>query len=69
MKQINKYIEYEVKINSLPLEMFGMMAGGGEGSKDVTTTDSGYSIDVEDGYTEATEADIDLLAQFLGGGI
>lgn len=66
MKQINKYIEYEVKINSLPLEMFGMMTGGGEGSNEVAT-DSEYQV--EDGYKVATEEDIDLFAQFLGGGL
>ena len=61
IKQTNKYIEYEVKINSLPLEVFGAFVDGEDGSETGNTT--------EDGYKVATEEDIDLFAQFLGGGL
>ena len=62
MKQISKYVEYEVRINSLPFEMFGTFTDGGDdGKKEVGIK--------EDGYKVATEEDIDLLAQFLGGGL
>lgn len=62
IKQTNKFIEYEVKINSLPLEIFGAFAGGGDDSETEGTT-------TEDGYQVATADDIDLLTQFLGGGL
>jgi hypothetical protein len=60
IKQTNKYIEYEVKINSLPLKVFGAFVDGGE-EEPKSTTDDGYQV--------ATADDIDLLAQFLGGGL
>lgn len=60
MKATNKYIEFEVKINSLPLEIFGVFAEG-----DGDESESG----TEDGYKVATADDIDLFAQFLGGGL
>lgn len=65
MKQINRYIEYEVKINSLPLEIFGAFAGDG-GEKEFS--DKG-NVREEDGYKVATEDDIDLFARFLSGGL
>ena len=58
VKSTNKYIEYEVKLSSLPMEMFGSVMGG-IGGGEVPKTD--------DGYTVATEDDIDLFAQLLGG--
>lgn len=55
MKSISKHIEFEVRVNSLSIgSLFGV------GKVEDTT---------EDGYREATEDDIDLLAQFLGGGL
>ena len=62
MKSINKYIEYEIKVSSAPLRIFGAFAdNGNEESKSENTTDDGYQI--------ATADDIDLLSQFLGGGL
>lgn len=47
-----------MKLSSLPMEMFGSVVGG-VGGDEVPKTD--------DGYTVATEEDIDLFAQLLGG--
>lgn len=58
IKSTNKYIEYEVKLSSLPMEMFGSVMGGSSGEDSPTTVD---------GYTVATEDDIDLFSQLLGG--
>ena len=55
IKQVDKYIEYEVKLSSLPMQMFGSVGDG----DDTPITD--------DGYTVATADDIDLFAQLLGG--
>lgn len=49
-----------MKINSLPLEIFGAFIEGEGGESESNT---------EDGYEVATADDIDLLAQFLGGGL
>lgn len=57
IKSINRFIEFEVELNSLPLKMFGTFVGG-EGDQKPTT---------EDGYEVATEDDINLLEQFLSG--
>lgn len=58
IKSTNKYIEYEVKLSSLPMEMFGSVMGGSSGEEAPTAVD---------GYTVATEDDIDLFSQLLGG--
>lgn len=58
IKSTNKYIEYEVKLSSLPMEMFGSFMGGSGGEGESRT---------DDGYVVANEEDIDLFAQLLGG--
>jgi hypothetical protein len=62
MKRINRYIEYEIEINSLPLRAFGVSVGGNDAGKD-------QDSNTEDGYHVATEDDIDILARFLSGGL
>lgn len=62
MAQCNKYIQFEVEVQTAPIKaMMGMFGGGGEdsgsGSDELNDTD----------YSVPSEEDINMLAKALGG--
>lgn len=62
MKEINKYIQFEVSIKQIPMIPL-------EASTESLENNSNNEEVDEDGYKIATEEDIDLLAKILGGGV
>lgn len=56
MKHINRYIRFEAETRMAPLSAFAGVDG-------VDTQEDG----TDDGYHEANEDDINMLAQVLGG--
>lgn len=54
MKEVNKYIKFEVETKMTP---FGIFGSGGGMEKDESNTD----------YKEITEEDLNILSRMLGG--
>lgn len=61
MAQCNKYIQFEIEVQTAPIKaMAGMFGGGGGGG---SSSDKFNDTD----YVEASEEDINMFAATLGG--